>query len=122
LQEGRRLTETLLILALFPVFVVMAIQCESRRKPFIILLSVPSALVVVAPGIGPADPPMAMPVNLGMIMLAGIVVTPRFRTGRLYRNHARAHQRYPPRNRARLAQHRSDVCGCARRIKGAGGA
>jgi len=74
LQEGRRLTETLLMLALFLVFVVMAIQYESLRNPFIILLSVPFALVGVALGIGSADLPISMPVKLGMIMLAGIVV------------------------------------------------
>ena len=74
LQEGRRLTETLLMLALFLVFVVMAIQYESLRNPFIILLSVPFALVGVALGIGSAELPISMPVKLGMIMLAGIVV------------------------------------------------
>ena len=74
LQEGRRLTETLLMLALFLVFVVMAIQYESLRNPFIILLSVPFALVGVALGIGSAELPLSMPVKLGMIMLAGIVV------------------------------------------------
>jgi len=74
LQEGRRLTETLLMLALFLVFVVMAIQYESLRNPFIIMLSVPFALIGVALGIGSAELPLSMPVKLGMIMLAGIVV------------------------------------------------
>jgi hydrophobe/amphiphile efflux-1 (HAE1) family protein len=74
LQEGRRLTETLLLLALFLVFVVMAIQYESLRNPFIILLSVPFALIGVAIGIGATELPVSMPVKLGMIMLAGIVV------------------------------------------------
>ena len=74
LQEGRKLTETLLMLALFLVFTVMAIQYESLRNPFIILLSVPFALVGVALGIWSADLPLSMPVKLGMIMLAGIVV------------------------------------------------
>jgi multidrug efflux pump subunit AcrB len=74
LQEGRKLTETLLMLALFLVFVVMAIQYESLRNPFIILLSVPFALVGVALGMWSAELPLSMPVKLGMIMLAGIVV------------------------------------------------
>ena len=74
LQEGRKLTETLLMLALFLVFTVMAIQYESLRNPFIILLSVPFALVGVALGIWSAELPLSMPVKLGMIMLAGIVV------------------------------------------------
>ncbi len=74
LQEGRTLTGTLLLLALFLVFVVMAIQYESLRNPFIILLSVPFTVVGVAIGITLADLPISMPVWLGMIMLAGIVV------------------------------------------------
>jgi CzcA family heavy metal efflux pump len=74
LQEGRSLTGTLLLLALFLVFVVMAIQYESLRNPFIILLSVPFTVVGVAIGITLADLPISMPVWLGMIMLAGIVV------------------------------------------------
>ena len=60
--------------ALFLVFVVMAIQYESLRNPFIILLSVPFALIGVAIGTGFAELPLSMPVKLGMIMLAGIVV------------------------------------------------
>jgi CzcA family heavy metal efflux pump len=74
LQEGRNLAFTLLLLALFLVFVVMAVQYESLRNPFIILLSVPFALIGVAIGIHATGLPMSMPVKLGMIMLAGIVV------------------------------------------------
>ena len=74
LQEGREMTTTLLLLALFLVFVVMAIQYESLRNPFIILLSVPFAVIGVALGIAVADLPLSMPLWLGMIMLAGIVV------------------------------------------------
>ncbi|MCO6411585.1 MAG: efflux RND transporter permease subunit [Thiogranum sp.] len=74
LQEGRDLTTTLLALALFLVFVVMAIQYESLRNPVIILLSVPFAVIGVALGITFTDLPLSMPLWLGMIMLAGIVV------------------------------------------------
>jgi len=74
LQEGREMTTTLLALALFLVFVVMAIQYESLRNPFIILLSVPFAVIGVALGIEIADLPLSMPLWLGMVMLAGIVV------------------------------------------------
>jgi multidrug efflux pump subunit AcrB len=56
------------------VFVVMAVQYESLRNPFIILLSVPFALIGVAIGLHATGLPMSMPVKLGMIMLAGIVV------------------------------------------------
>jgi multidrug efflux pump subunit AcrB len=74
LEEGRAMTTTLLMLALFLVFVVMAIQYESLRNPFIILLSVPFSVVGVALGIELSGLPVSMPVWLGMIMLAGIVV------------------------------------------------
>ncbi|MGB5606031.1 MAG: efflux RND transporter permease subunit [Gammaproteobacteria bacterium] len=74
LEENRSLSHTLLLLALFLVFVVMAIQYESLRNPFIILLSVPFAVIGVGIGISVTDLPLSMPVWLGMIMLAGIVV------------------------------------------------
>jgi len=74
LEEGRSMTTTLLLLALFLVFVVMAIQYESLRNPFIILLSVPFSVIGVALGIELSGLPVSMPVWLGMIMLAGIVV------------------------------------------------
>ena len=74
LQEGRSMTRILLFLALFLVFVVMAIQYESLRNPFIILFSVPFALIGVAMGIKFTGLPLSMPIWLGMIMLAGIVV------------------------------------------------
>ncbi|MFN2339165.1 MAG: efflux RND transporter permease subunit [Gammaproteobacteria bacterium] len=74
LQEGRNMTRILLLLALFLVFVVMAIQYESLRNPFIILFSVPFAVIGVALGIEFTDLPLSMPIWLGMIMLAGIVV------------------------------------------------
>ncbi|WP_455233927.1 efflux RND transporter permease subunit, partial [Thiogranum longum] len=74
LQEGKALGGTLLSLALFLVFVVMAIQYESLRNPIIILLSVPFAAIGVSIGINVAELPLSMPIWLGMIMLAGIVV------------------------------------------------
>ena len=74
LQEGRSMTEILLMLALFLVFVVMAIQYESLRNPLIILFSVPFAIIGVALGIELTGMPLSMPVWLGMIMLSGIVV------------------------------------------------
>jgi len=62
LREGRALGGTLLSLALFLVFVVMAIQYESLRNPFIILLSVPFAVIGVSIGIRLADLPLSMPI------------------------------------------------------------
>jgi multidrug efflux pump subunit AcrB len=74
LQEGRSMTRILLFLALFLVFVVMAIQYESLRNPLIILFSVPFAVIGVSIGIEYTELPLSMPIWLGMIMLAGIVV------------------------------------------------
>jgi CzcA family heavy metal efflux pump len=74
LQEGRQLAGVLLGLALFLVFVVMAVQYESLRNPLVILLSVPFTLTgpgLILPMLGT---PVSMPVWLGLIMLAGIVV------------------------------------------------
>lgn len=74
LQEGRRMTGILLPLALFLVFVVMAVQYESLRNPMVILIGVPFATIGVALGLYFTGIPLSMPVWLGMIMLAGIVV------------------------------------------------
>lgn len=74
LQEGQSVGYLLIGLALFLVFVVMAIQYESLRDPLIILLSVPFTLVGVAAGLFITGTPISTPVWLGLIMLAGIVV------------------------------------------------
>lgn len=74
LQEGRRMGYILLGLAIFLVFVVMAVQYESLRNPLVILLSIPFTLIGVAAGISWLELPISMPVWLGLIMLAGIVV------------------------------------------------
>ncbi|MGH1441107.1 MAG: efflux RND transporter permease subunit [Cellvibrionaceae bacterium] len=74
LQEQQQLTDILLLLALFLVFVVMAIQYESLLNPLIIIISVPFSAIGVAIGIYFGDLPLSMPVWLGMIMLVGIVV------------------------------------------------
>jgi multidrug efflux pump subunit AcrB len=74
LQQGRRKSQLLLGLALFLVFVVMAVQYESLRNPFVILLGVPFAVIGVGLGLLLTGLPLSMPIWLGMIMLAGIVV------------------------------------------------
>ncbi len=74
LQEGERTGRTLLALALFLVLVVMAVQYESLRDPLVILLGVPFATIGVALALQLTGLPLSMPVWLGMIMLAGIVV------------------------------------------------
>jgi len=74
LQEGKQLFGLLIALALFLVLVVMAVQYESLLNPILILLSVPFAVIGVVIGIQFAGLPISMPVWLGLVMLAGIVV------------------------------------------------
>ena len=74
LQAGQHQSQLLLGLAIFLVFVVMAIQYESLRNPLVILLSVPFALVGVAIALYSLKLPLSMPVWLGLIMLTGLVV------------------------------------------------
>ncbi|MBF0447882.1 MAG: efflux RND transporter permease subunit [Magnetococcales bacterium] len=74
LKEGQQLTILLLGLALFLVFVVMAVQYESLINPLIILLCVPFTVIGVSFGLMVLEMPISMPLWLGLIMLAGIVV------------------------------------------------
>lgn len=74
LQEGAALGRVLLGLAIFLVFVVLAVQYESLRNPFVILLCVPFAAAGVALSLVVTGLPLSMPVWLGLIMLSGIVV------------------------------------------------
>ncbi|MEL0587252.1 MAG: efflux RND transporter permease subunit [Candidatus Thiodiazotropha sp. (ex. Lucinoma kazani)] len=74
MQKGQETGMLLLGLALFLVLVVMAVQYESLRNPLVIMFSVPFGLIGVALGLGWTGLPLSMPVWLGLIMLAGIVV------------------------------------------------
>ena len=75
LQEGQSTGRSVLLLAIFLVFVVMAVQYESLLNPLIILLSIPFAAIGVAIGLlVNQDISISMPVWLGLIMLTGIVV------------------------------------------------
>jgi len=74
IQEGRDMSLILFALAIFLVFVVMAVQYESLKNPLIILLGIPFMLIGVAGGLYFRQLPVSMPVWLGLIMLSGIVV------------------------------------------------
>ncbi|MEN8179624.1 MAG: efflux RND transporter permease subunit [Pseudomonadota bacterium] len=74
LKQGRDLGQLLLGLALFLVLVVLAVQYESLRNPIVIMFSVPFGVIGVAIGLQWSGLPLSMPVWLGLIMLAGIVV------------------------------------------------
>ena len=74
LQQGQKTGGILLALAVFLVFVVMAVQYESLRNPLVIIFSVPFTATGVGLGLWLFDMHLSMPVWLGLIMLAGIVV------------------------------------------------
>jgi HAE1 family hydrophobic/amphiphilic exporter-1 len=61
-------------LAIFLVYVVMAAQFESLLHPFVILLSVPLAVVGIVGGLLVTGHPISVLVLIGAVMLAGIVV------------------------------------------------
>jgi HAE1 family hydrophobic/amphiphilic exporter-1 len=61
-------------LAIFLVYVVMASQFESLVHPFVIMFTVPLALIGVVVALYWAQVPISVVVFIGLIMLAGIVV------------------------------------------------
>jgi HAE1 family hydrophobic/amphiphilic exporter-1 len=63
-----------LALAIFLVYIVMASQFESMVHPFIIIFTIPLALIGVIFWLYAFSIPLSIVVFLGMIMLAGIVV------------------------------------------------
>ena len=63
-----------LALAVFLVYVIMAATFESFRHPFVILFSIPLAIVGVIPVLALLDISMSVLVLIGAIVLAGIVV------------------------------------------------
>ena len=64
-----------LILALMLVYAVMASQYESLRDPFIIMFSVPTAAIGVVLSLKLTGTSFNMQAYIGIIMLAGIVVS-----------------------------------------------
>ena len=64
-----------LILAIILVYTVMASQYESLRDPFIIIFSIPLAAIGVVGMLMITGTPFSMQAYIGVIMLAGIVVS-----------------------------------------------
>jgi multidrug efflux pump subunit AcrB len=62
------------LLAVFLVFVVLALQYESLVNPLVILVAMPLSLVGVGLALRLTGTPLSAPVLLGVILLAGIVV------------------------------------------------
>ena len=73
IRENSRNLMIVTILAVFLVFVVMAVQYESFTNPLVIIVSVPLSLVGVALALWLTSTPLSAPVLLGVILLAGIV-------------------------------------------------
>jgi hydrophobe/amphiphile efflux-1 (HAE1) family protein len=74
IRENSRQLTMVTLLAIFMVFVVLAVQYESLVNPFVILLAIPLSLVGVALSLWITQTPMSAPVLLGVILLAGVVV------------------------------------------------
>jgi hydrophobe/amphiphile efflux-1 (HAE1) family protein len=74
IRENNRQLLTVILLAIFLVFVVLAVLYESLVNPFVILLAIPLSLIGVGLGLWVTGTPMSAPVLLGVILLAGIVV------------------------------------------------
>lgn len=74
LAENRRLFTTIILLAVFLVFAVMAVQYESFVLPLGIMAAIPLAIAGVVAALWLSGLPLSAPVMLGVILLAGIVV------------------------------------------------
>jgi multidrug efflux pump subunit AcrB len=74
LNKSNRELLTLALLAIFLVYVVMAIQYDSFINPFVIIFSVPPALSGALFGLYLTGTPFGSTVLIGIILLVGIVV------------------------------------------------
>ncbi|MBI2880062.1 MAG: efflux RND transporter permease subunit [Candidatus Tectomicrobia bacterium] len=74
LKETNRSLVLLTALAIFLVFVVMAVQYESLSNPLVIIMTVPLALMGGILGLYFTGTPVGATVLLGVILLVGIVV------------------------------------------------
>jgi hydrophobe/amphiphile efflux-1 (HAE1) family protein len=73
-KENQRNLTIVTLLAIFLVFVVMAVQYESLTNPLAILFAIPLSMIGVGLSLWITGTPMSAPVLLGVILLAGIVV------------------------------------------------
>ncbi len=74
IRETNRILFTVTLLAIFLVFVVMAVQYERLANPLVILTAVPLALIGVGAALLLTGTNLSAPVLLGVILLVGIVV------------------------------------------------
>jgi len=74
IQETNRELAMVILLAVFLVFVVLAVQYERISNPLIILAAAPLSLLGVVGMLWATATPVSAPVLIGMILLIGIVV------------------------------------------------
>jgi HAE1 family hydrophobic/amphiphilic exporter-1 len=74
-ERAFRQLQLMLILAIVLVYAVMASQYESFRDPFIIMFSIPVAAIGVVLMLWITDTAFSLQAYIGVIMLAGIVVS-----------------------------------------------
>jgi len=74
LRSSIRSMQFALLMAVFLVYLVMASQFESFRQPFVILVSVPLALVGAVLSLWATGTPISVVALIGIVMLTGIVV------------------------------------------------
>ncbi|MEX2181146.1 MAG: efflux RND transporter permease subunit [Gemmatimonadaceae bacterium] len=74
IDESNRQLLLVIALAVFLVFVVLAVQYESLLNPLVILTSIPLGMMGVVAILLITGTPFSAPVILGMVLLAGIVV------------------------------------------------
>jgi hydrophobe/amphiphile efflux-1 (HAE1) family protein len=74
IRENNRQLAIVVALAIFLVFVVLAVQYESFVNPFVIILTIPLSLIGVGLALWITGSTLSAPVMLGVILLAGIVV------------------------------------------------
>ena len=74
IEETNRELTTVILLAVFLVFVVLAVQYERLSNPLVIIAATPLALVGVTGLLWLTSTPVSAPVWLGMILLVGVVV------------------------------------------------
>lgn len=72
--ESRRETLRVIMLAAFLVFAVLVIQYERLSNPLVIMMTAPFALIGVVLALWLTGTPVSAPVQLGLILLIGIVV------------------------------------------------
>ncbi len=74
IQETNQELLTVILLAVFLVFVVLAVQYDRFGNPVVIMAAAPLALIGVSLMLWLTDTPVSAPVLIGMVLLIGIVV------------------------------------------------